>query len=56
MKKFTFEQIGGTYRQEGNYFLPNLAVTESTPMGIWGQRRRQQESSLQHLAAQREAG
>lgn len=40
MKKTAFEEIGGTYRQEGNYLLPNLAAPESTPVGIWGQRRR----------------
>ena len=40
MRKSTFEQMGGTYRQEGDYFLPNLAVPESVPIGIWGQRRR----------------
>ena len=41
MEKSTFEQMGGTYRQEGDYFLPNLAVPENAPAGIWGQRRRQ---------------
>ena len=41
MEKSTFEQMGGTYRQEGDYILPNLAVPESVPVGIWGQRRRQ---------------
>ena len=41
MEKSTFEQMGGTYRQEGDYFLPNLTVPESVPAGIWGQRRRQ---------------
>ena len=40
MEKSTFEQMGGTYRQEGDYFLPNLAVPESVPVGVWGQRRR----------------
>ena len=40
MEKCTFEQMGGTYRQEGDYFLPNLAVPESVPVGVWGQRRR----------------
>jgi len=40
MEKSTFEQMGGTYRKEGDYFLPNLAVPESTPVGIWGQRRK----------------
>ena len=41
MEKSTFEQMGGTYRQEGDYFLPNLTVPESVSIGIWGQRRRQ---------------
>ena len=40
MKKSTFEQMGGTYRQEGDYLLPNLTVPESAPVGIWGQRRK----------------
>ena len=41
MEKSLLEQMGGTYRQEGDYFLPNLAVSENAPVGIWGQRRRQ---------------
>ena len=41
MEKSTFEQMGGTYRQEGYYILPNLTVSESVPVGVWGQRRRQ---------------
>ena len=41
MEKSFFEQIGGTYRQEGDYSLPNLTVPESVSAGIWGQRRRQ---------------
>ena len=41
MEKSTLEQIGGTYRKEGDYFLPNLTVPESVPVGIWGQRRKQ---------------
>ena len=40
MKKSLFEQMGRTYHQEGDYFLPNLAVPESVPVGVWGQRRR----------------
>ena len=40
MEKSTFEQIGGTYHQEGDYLLPNLTVPESAPVGIWGQRRK----------------
>ena len=38
MEKSTFEQMGGTYRQEADYFLPNLTVPGSAPVGIWGQR------------------
>ena len=35
-----FEAMGGTYRQEGDYLLPYLEVTESPQTGIWGERRR----------------
>lgn len=41
VEKSTFEQMGGTYCQEGDYSPPNLTVPESVPIGIWGQRRRQ---------------
>lgn len=33
MEKSTFEQMGVTYRQEGDYFLPNLTVPERVPAG-----------------------
>ena len=36
-----FEKLGGTYRQEGDYLLPNIEVPESPQIGIWGQRRLQ---------------
>ena len=36
-----FETMGGTYRQEGDYLLPNIEVPESPQIGIWGQRRLQ---------------
>lgn len=38
MKKSVFEQVGGTYCQEGDYFLPNLTVPNSVSVGVWGQR------------------
>jgi hypothetical protein len=39
--KSSFEQIGGTYRQEGDYLLPNIEVPpEKEHIGIWGQRHR----------------
>lgn len=40
MEKSIFEQIGGTYRQEGDYFLPNLTAPKSVSVGLWGQRRK----------------
>ena len=39
--KSLFEEMGGTYRREGDYLLPNLTVPESVSVGIWGQRRKQ---------------
>ena len=40
MEKLLFEQIGGTYRQVGDYLLPNLTLSEEEqkPISIWGQR------------------
>lgn len=40
MEKSFFEQMGGTYYQEGDYLLPNLVPPENVPIGIWGQRRK----------------
>ena len=34
-----FEAMGGTYRQEGDYLLPNIEAPDSPQIGIWGQRR-----------------
>lgn len=35
-----YEKMGGTYRQEGDYFLPNLKIREQDEVliGVWGQR------------------
>ena len=41
MGKTIFEQMGGTYTQQGDYYLPNLvlpAEKETRPIGVWGQR------------------
>ncbi len=40
MEKSLFEQNGGTYRQVGDYILPNITIPkeETEPIGIWGQR------------------
>ena len=40
MEKSFFEQIGGTYYQEGDYFFPDLSVPKLPAIGIWGQRRK----------------
>jgi hypothetical protein len=36
-----FEQLGGTYTQQGDYLLPNLTPPEKNvrPVGVWGERR-----------------
>ena len=39
--KTIFEELGGTYQQEGHYLLPNIEVQESPQIGIWGRRRLQ---------------
>lgn len=38
--KSLFEQMGGTYTLQGDYYLPNLTLPagENKPTGIWGQR------------------
>ena len=38
-----FEVMGGTYRHEGDYLLPNIEAPESPQIGFWGRQR------LQHL-------
>lgn len=41
--KSLFEQMGGTYREVGDYLIPNLSLPEDTdnrPIGVWGERRR----------------
>ena len=36
-----FEAMGGIYRQEGDYLLPDIEIPESPQVGIQGQRRLQ---------------
>ena len=38
--KSLFEEMGGTYRWDDDYLIPNLDMPETVPLGIWGQRRR----------------
>ena len=39
--KSLYEQMGGTYRQEGDYFIPNLLPPKDgdTPLGKYGRLR-----------------
>lgn len=41
MTNTLFEQLGGTYTQQGDYLLPNLTLPEkdNRPIGVWGQCR-----------------
>ena len=41
MIKTIFEQMGGTYTMQGDYYLPDLTLSteEKRPIGVWGQRR-----------------
>lgn len=34
--KSTFKKLGGTYRQVGDYLLPDLEKPESPEVGFWG--------------------
>ncbi len=40
MAKTVFEEMGGTYTQVGDYFIPDLKLPEkeTQSVGIWGQR------------------
>lgn len=43
MEKTIFEEMGGTYVQQGDYFIPCLtlpAEKENQPIGVWGQRHK----------------
>ena len=44
MKKTIFEEMGGTYIRQGDYFIPCLALPEEKEMrfvGVWGKRHLQ---------------
>ena len=40
MAKTIFEEMGGTYVRQGDYYLPCLSLPEEEqkPVGIWGQK------------------
>ena len=33
-----FEQMGGTYKQVGDYLLPDVVLPEEKSIGVWGAR------------------
>ncbi len=41
MEKTLYEQMGGTYTTQGDYYLPDLTLPpeEEHPIGVWAQRR-----------------
>ena len=45
MTKTIFEEMGGSYEMQGDYYLPciSLPAEEQKPVGVWGQRH------LRHL-------
>ena len=38
MEKSLFEQMGGTYKQVGDYQLPDVELPQEKPIGVWGTR------------------
>ena len=47
--KSTFEKLGGTYKQVGDYLLPDVEVPENLGVGFWGMQRR--KYLLEHQSA-----
>ena len=45
----TFEILGGTYKQVGDYLLPDVEVPENSEVGFWGMQRR--KYLLEHQSA-----
>lgn len=38
--KSLYEELGGTYHQEGDYPIPDLTAPPSPHIGVWGLRRK----------------
>ena len=38
--KSIFEELGGTYKQVGDYLLPDVEVPKNLEVGFWGLQRR----------------
>ena len=48
MEKSTFDALGGSYIRVGDYLFPDLIITDSTPLGKWGQLRKQNLKEHRH--------
>ncbi len=47
--KSLFEQIGGTYKQVGDYLLPDVDLPEEKSIGVWGQRHYKHLENAKHM-------
>ena len=41
--------MGGTYKQVGDYLLPDVELPEEKPIGVWGQRRHKYLRNANHI-------
>ena len=48
--KSLFEEMGGTYRQEGDYLIPNLALPDELEYQIGKYRRMRRMNSIRSRA------
>ena len=49
MEKSLFEQMGGTYKQVGDYLLPDVELPEEKPIGVWGTRHYHHLRKTNHI-------
>ncbi|MBQ0026739.1 MAG: TnpV protein [Lachnospiraceae bacterium] len=47
--KSLFERMGGTYKQVGDYLLPDVELPEEKPSGVWGQRHYKYLRNANHI-------
>ena len=44
-----FEQMGGTYKQVGDYLLPDVELPKEKHIGLWGQRHYKYLRNAKHI-------
>lgn len=49
MEKSLFEQMGGTYKQVGDYLIPDVELPEEKPIGVWGERHYKYLRNAKHI-------